>query len=86
MRPLENVHFKMTGFYRLAIHMIFSLLRYRILSRESQVFGFFFEMSIYLKLEMTLTYSSYFTSSYQGRGGKLSEKNRYWHRLLIATK
>lgn len=48
----------MTGFYCLAFQMIFSLQRYNIFSRENQLF----ETSTYLKLEMTLTYSSLFNS------------------------
>ena len=43
---------------------IFTLEVQHFLQRESA-----FEMSTYLKLEMTLTYSSHFTSLHQGRGG-----------------
>lgn len=43
---------------------IFTLEVQRFLQRESA-----FEMSTYLKLEMTLTYSSYFTSLHQEQGG-----------------
>ncbi len=42
---------------------IFTLEVQHFLQRESA-----FEMSTYLKLEMTLTYSSHFTSLHEGRG------------------
>lgn len=67
---------------------IFTLEVQHFLQRESA-----FEMSTYLKLEMTLTYSSHFTSLHQARGGwggcgssKLSEYKHYLSHILMISK